>query len=287
MRRNVFLLFVTIILSVAANGQNSIRPNIYLTDMQYYNPAAIAIDSNERTQSALYGKYKGVDNEDEVWNKPMSIWLSHAGRIKQSNSFYTVSYVSDKYSYFHRHALYLGYTKQWKINSVSSLSYGARVVANTDFINWENFVLPHHKAGREAAFNPDLDLGVNYRFRRLNVGVGFKNLFATRKRIDEATLLKNHREVNFHLNYRQNIGRNFAVTPFLLLAHERNTLIDGGLAFSLFNRLTASYALRLNELKSVIVLDAKIYKGWSVGLGYDRSALVSDQNVDFVIRYKR
>jgi len=90
-----------------------------------------------------------------------------------------------------------------------------------------------------------------------------------------------------NLGYRQNIGSWFAVTPFVLLAHERSTLIDAGLCFTLLNRINASYALRVNELKSVIVLDANVYKGWSIGIAYDRSSLVSDNNFDFVVRFRK
>jgi hypothetical protein len=72
-----------------------------------------------------------------------------------------------------------------------------------------------------------------------------------------------------------------------LLAKERSTLIDAGLSFLLLNKIRAAYALRVNELKSVIILDVDVYKGFSVGVAYDRSSLVSDNNFDFVLRYRR
>ena len=285
--KSIFSSFIAILLIQSVNAQNSIRPNTYLQDMQYYNPAAIAIDSSQHMQTSIYGKHKFVDNNDEVWNKPMNIWLSHTARIKQSNSFYTFSYINDSYSFFNRNAVYLGYVKQWKINHISSLNYGGRIVANMDVVNWDKFSLPHNESGKKGFFNPDIDLGATYQYKKLNVGIGFKNLFATEKKVEGATLLKNHREINVNLSYRQNIGSQFAITPFVLLAHERNTLIDAGLSFLLFKRCTASYALRINELKSVFVLDVNVFKGWSIGLGYDRSSLVSDNNFDFVLRYRR
>jgi len=275
-----------ILLSMASNAQNGIRPNIYLQDMQYYNPASVAIDSNHISQTALYGKYKSVDNENNIWHKPMNIWLSHTGRIRSSPSFYTISYVNDQYSFFSRNTLYVGYIRQVKIGG-SYLNYGGRVVANMDVIDWNKFVLPHSRNGTTLRLNPDIDAGLAYQYRRFNAGLGFKNLIGTTTRIEGATLLKNQHEVNFNVSYRQPVGGNFSVTPFVLLAHERNTLIDAGLCFTVFNIVRASYALRVNELKSVIVVDADVYKGWSIGVGYDRSSLVSDNNIDFVIRYRR
>lgn len=283
--KNIGAIIAIIALSQTSNAQNSIRPNIYLQDMQYYNPAIVAIDSNHRLQTAVYGKHKWVDNEADIWEKPMNIWVSHAGRIGHSNSFYTVSYVNDRYSFFNRNALYLGYVRQMK-KGASTFSYGGRIVANIDAVNWSRFELPHNNTGKTGYFNPDLDLGAAYQYKGFSIGAGLKNLISTGTKDAGATLLRNHREININLSYRQNIGRQFAITPFLLLANERSTLIDAGLCFTVFNRINASYALRVNELKSVIVLDANVYQGWSIGIAYDRSSLVSDNNLDFVLRYR-
>lgn len=234
----------------------------------------------------MYDKYRSVDNEKDIWNKHMNIWLSHAGRIGHSNSFYTVSYVNDRYSFFSPNALYFGYVRQIK-KGASVFSYGGRIVANIDAVNWNRFELPHNESGKTIRFNPDLDIGATYQFRQLNVGLGLKNLVGTNTKAEGAVLLRDHREINVNLGYRQNIGSWFAVTPFVLLAHERSTLIDAGLCFTLLNRINASYALRVNELKSVIVLDANVYKGWSIGIACDRSSLVSDNNFDFVVRFRK
>lgn len=279
------LLFATIITQVSL-AQNTIRPNIYLQDMQYYNPASVAIDDDHRSQTAIYGKYKSVDNEDEIWDKPMNIWLSHAGRIGNSNSFYTVSYLNDRYSFFNRNVLSVGYVRQVQINENATISYGGRFVANMDHINWDKFKLPHNESGKSTKFNPDLDLGATYQYKKFSAGIGLKNVFSTSTKLEDVDLIKNRREINVNVSYRQNFGNQFAVTPFVLLAHERSTLIDAGLGFSFFNTVNASYALRINELKSVIVLDANVTKKWSVGIAYDRSSLVSDNNFDLVMRYK-
>lgn len=282
----VYLFIAGLLLALTVKAQNTIRPNIYLQDMHYYNPASVRLDSNHHSQSAVYGKYKSVENEMDIWNKPAQIWLNHAGRIGQGHSFYTVSYVNDRYSFFNRNALYLGHVREIR-KGASRFTYGGRIVANIDAVHWDRLVLPHTGNGKTLHFNPDLDLGVTYQHRRFNAGLGMKNLIETHTKADDAILLKNHREMNLNLSYRMNIGRPLAVTPFVLLAHERNTLIDAGISFTLFNRIDASYALRVNELKSVIVLDAQVYKGWSLGLAYDRSSLVSDHNFDLVLRYRK
>lgn len=285
--RAFFVLLFVLTFSLELTAQNSIRPNIYLQDMQYYNPASVAIDTNQFSQTAVYGKYKSVDNDDDIWKKPMTFWLSHVGRIGKTNSFYTISYVNDVYSFYNRNAIYVGFVQQKRIGKSSTLSFSGRIIGNLDAIQWEKFKLPHTENGSTRRFNPDLDLGITYQFKKLRTGLGVKNVFANSSKIAGSTLLKNHREFNVDVSYRQNIGRQFAITPFLLLANERSTLIDAGLSFSLLNKIRASYALRVNELKSVITLDVDVYKGVSIGLAYDRSSLVSDKNFDVVLRYRR
>jgi hypothetical protein len=285
--RAFYLIMFAVISPLASSAQNSIRPNIYLLDMQYYNPASVALDSAQSSQTAIYGKYKSVNNENDIWNKPMTLWLSHMGRIGKSNSFYTLSYVNDVYSFFNRNAVYIGYVQQKQIGKSSTLSLAGRIVSNFDAIHWDKFKLPHEKSGTTRRFNPDLDLGIAYQFKNFRAGLGAKNILANSSRIEGSTLLKNHREFNLNLSYQQNIGRQFAITPFVLLANERSTLIDAGLSFLLLNKIRAAYALRVNELKSVIILDVDVYKGFSVGVAYDRSSLVSDNNFDFVLRYRR
>lgn len=164
---------------------------------------------------------------------------------------------------------------------------GGRLVGNLDAVHWDDFKLPHSKTGTSKRFNPDLDLGIVYQFRKLKAGLGVKNILANSSKIGWSTLLKNHREFNINVGYQQNIGRQFAITPFVLLTNERSTLIDAGLSFLLLNKIRAGYALRVNELKSVITLDVDVYKGLNIGVSYDRSSLVSDNNFDFVIRYRR
>lgn len=284
----IFYLIAIAALSITgANAQNSIRPNIYVQDLQYYNPASLALDSGDLSQTAIYGKYKFVGNAKGIWHKPMNVWLSHAARIGQKNAFYTISYVRDDYSFFDRNAVYLGYVRQINLGERFHLNYGGRVVANIDLIDWDDFRLPHTESGRSTRFNPDLDLGMSFQLRNLKAGVGLKNVIGTSTKLEDAVLIKNHFEINAHLAYKQNFGKQFSVTPFLLLANERSTLIDAGLSFSMFNRLQAAYALRVNELKSVITLNVGLSKNFSMGAAYDRSGLVSDHNVDFVLRYRR
>ncbi len=284
MKKICFILFYSGIL-ISANGQNTIRPTIYFQDMNYYNPSAIPLDTLEDHRISVYGKYKIVENEDKIWNKPPSVFANYIGRIRKSNSFYTVSYINDIYSFYNRSTIYAGYTYQKKWGKSNVLSLGGRLVLNNDIINWTKLKIPHHETGKGIKFSPDLDLGIQYQIKGFTAGVSTKNVLGSSTKLEGEDLLKNWREAYFNVSYLFRIGKKVKVAPYALLYWERKLAIDGGLYLSLFNRVNVSYLLRVLELRSIYTLDVKIYKGLNVGLGFDHSKLLLDSNVDALIRY--
>ena len=280
-RLYVILLFL---MSAGVFAQNSLQPNIFLNDLHYYNPAAVGISKQENLSITAYGKQRFV--EGDIYRKPLNPWINYVNRVRE-NDILTVSYIHDSYSYFSRNSLYLGYVREFSLGKSSVLGLGGRVVGNVDRVNWDKFQLPHLESGNTVFFNPELDLGVHWMFYGLKAGAGFKNLLGSSAKHDNAVLIQNRKELNFNLSYRQNLGQNFQITPLLLVNRERNTLINAGLSVNAFKKLNVSYILRLNQLRGIYGLDFTLPKGLSVGLSLDRSVLMSDNNFDFVLRYRK
>lgn len=283
--KNVYFLLFCVGFYLDGFGQNTIRPNIYFQNMNYYNPSAITLDSSENYNVSLYGKHKFVENEDDIWKKPTTLLLNHSGRIRQSNSFYSLSYISDKYSFYNRNTVYAGYSHQIKLGSAGTLSLGGRVVLNFDAISWNKLELVHNKTGKSTRFSPDVDFGVQYQSKRFTTGLSSKNMMALSSNLDGSELLKNKREFYVNTSYELISRKNFRATPFLLLYTERKSFIDGGLTISAFNRIDASYTLRINELRGIYYLGVDITKGFQIGASLDRSALLPDNNLDVTIKY--
>lgn len=273
-----------LLLSLGGFAQNSIQPNIFLNDLHYYNPAAVGINRHENLQITAYGKQRFV--QDDIYRKPLNTWINYTNRVKE-NDIITMSYIHDSYSYFSRNSLYLGYIREFTFGKSSVLGLGGRLVGNVDRVSWDKFLLPHSESGKDLFFNPEIDLGVHWMFHGFKAGAGFKNVLGSSTKHDNSAIIQNRREMNFNLSYQQNIGTKFHVTPLVLVNMERNTLINAGLAVSAFNKLNVSYILRLNQLRGIYGLDFNVAKGLSLGLSMDRSLLMSDNNFDFVLRYRK
>lgn len=277
------LFFFSLYLYTAA--QNTLRPSVYFQDMNYYNPASIILDTGQRASVSLYGKHKFVSNDEEIWHKPTSLYLNHTGRIKESNAFYTLSYINDRYSFFNRHTIYAGYTRQKKWGRSNTLSFAGRLVLNADAINWNKLKLRDNQSGKSVKITPDLDLGIQYQSRGFTAGIAAKNLLSYTVKTEEKSIIKNWREFYINVSYRFTIRKNFQLAPYLLLYRERKTFADAGVFVSAWHRVNASYLLRINELRSIYTFDVTIYKGFNAGLAFDKSALLPDHNLDFVLRY--
>jgi type IX secretion system PorP/SprF family membrane protein len=284
MKRKLYVLLL-ICLSPLAYGQNTLRPGIYFQDMNYYNPSAVAMDTSEKYSMSIYGKQKFVENDAEIWNKPASLFVQHIGKIKEGKSFYSLSYLNDNYSFYTRNTVYAGYTYRKKWTKAGTLSFGGRAVLNFDRISWTKLRTPHGETGKTLKFTPDIDLGIQYQLRGFTAGLSSKNVLGLSCRLSGEELLKNRREAYFNVSYLFRIGRNFKVAPYALWYWERKTVIDGGMHFSLFNRVSISYLLRLHELRSIYAVETRIYQGLHLGVSADRSRLLPDNNLDLVLRY--
>lgn len=280
------LVFILSAAISPAFAQQTIRPSIYLNDMNYYNASAISLtDTAERFSTSLYSKYKIVDADNETWNKPPSFMFHFMGKMGKSGSYYSFSYINDDYSFYNRNILYAGYIKQWKWGKTSRLNVGGRAVLNFDRMNWDRLSMPHNESGKGMKFTPDIDLGIQYQVWGLTAGISAKNLLGLSTKLEGYDLLKNRRESYLNVSYLFKIGKILKLGPYLQVCQERNTNLDAGLYITLFNRVSASYLLRVKELRSIYSLDLRLYKQLSIGLAVDHSAIMYDKNVDVRIKY--
>ena len=269
--------------SYMVHGQNTIRPNIYFQNMNYYNVAAANQDTGYKYHISAYARYKFARSED--WNKPANLFVNHIGRIDKISSFYSASYIYDSYSFFDRHTLYAGYTYQLKLPKRQQINFGIRGVFNFDQIKWRNVTQAGTHPNSEFRFTPDLDLGVQYTVRGFTLGVAVKNLISNRQKVDEEILIKNRRELYANISYAFNIKNKVVIAPFALLYMERNFGFDAGLSLGFFNRVNASYAFRLKEFRHIYTLNVRLYKGLRIAVAADHSSIYKDINTDFMLGY--
>lgn len=274
-------LLLACIAALAANGQNTLRPNLYFQNqnLNYYNPAA-GFNTAETSQAlTLYGKYKSVASP--VWDKPMTFFANYLGR-KGDAGFYAASLLRDSYSFFNRTGLSVGYTRQYKVLNGRTLSLGGRAIFNFDRLKWGE-APQFGQTGSSTRVTPDLDLGLQYEGNRLRVGVSVKNAFGSAAKLDGATLLKNQREGYLNASFALVRRENFTLSPYALLQLNRDFGVDGGLYLSLYRRLNLSYLFQLSELRSVFTAEANLTKNLRVGFAAGPSRLYRDTDFDFLV----
>ncbi len=280
------LTFLGLLCAAAAYSQNSIRPNLYFRGPMenYYNPAAGFNPDSAKGMITLYCKVHLTD--DEIWKKPMVFVGNFIGRSSK-NSFYTVGLTIDKYSFFNRTSLPIGFTKRIRVMKNGSLNFGGRAVLNFDRVQWDKVPQLDNTADASTKFVPDLDLGGQYQDKMLSFGLSIKNLIGTSSKFDGEPLLKNHREIILNGSLMFNFGNKFSIAPFVLLYQERATDADLG-GFVSFNRkLNLTYILRVRQLRNLLSLEYRPSNWLRLGLSFDTSKLHRNQNLDVMLSAMR
>lgn len=282
------ILIPAILATVSSSyGQSTMRPNIYFGDMNYYNIAAIPLKDTQSINFSFYTKYKFVENESYVWNKPPVFFLNHVGSLKNKHSFYNVAIISDQYSFYSRNTIYAGYTYRLKLGQDENhtIDMGGRLVFNFDLINWSKLQLPSNESGKSVKPTADMDWGAFYRFKNFSFGFSTKNMIGTSVKLYGEKILINQREFYVNTSYLFQIKDKFEIEPFLLYRKELTSELDIGLRLGFFKRMNAAYQLRLIQLRHIFTLQGHISKSLSIGLAFDYSKLINDNNLDAVIRY--
>ena len=271
--------------TITLSAQNNIRPALYFEDMNFYNPSNIPIDSAHRYYFSLQTNYRFVNNEDEIWNKPPSVLINHIGKIKQTNLYYSVGYLNDDYSFFNRNSVSGGIAYRLKLGASSYISFGGKVIVNFDVVNGNKLQLPVSISGTTLKVNPDLDLGVEFGWKGLRVGLASKNLIVFRTKVGGAVLIENKRLPSLTASYLFNLGRNFKIAPWAMLYYDGKMIYDMGVYFSIYEYARISYVLRANELRSIFSADVRIVKNLYLGAAFDFSPILTDKNLCVVLRY--
>jgi len=282
MRKQLILLLACLCVTAASYGQQLFRPGMHFSDMTYYNVAAGPLDTGVRFRNMAYFKYKIVDND--VWTKPPNVYLSHLGYVKRIGGFYSAGYLFDGYSFYNRHSIYVGYTYELKLPKTHRIAIGVRGVFNFDVVNW-NRVPQSGRKGSTFYFDPDLDVGIQYRVKGLALGFSVKNTIGTTRKVDGEELLRNQREFYANLSYAFNIKDRVVIAPYTLVYMRPGFGLDAGLYLDFWKRVNVSYMFRLTEFRHVYMAGVRVYKGLAVGVGIDHSQLHKDLNFDLMLSH--
>lgn len=282
-------IIITIAITLCAfsiRAQNTLRPNIYFQNMNYYNPASGVRDTSFQQNLSLYLKDKYVNEDNDViWNKPTNVYLNHIYN-RNSKSTYNVSYIYDGYSFYSRNTIYAGYAHTFRLGNSQLFNIGGRIIFNFDKINWDDIPQASDKSTSEFYFTPDFDLGIQYQWSGLTLGVSTKNLFENSVKVDNEEIIKDWRELYINASYTFKLfQQNLNISPFVLYFKERDIELDAGLNFNIYKVIDVSYTLRTFELRSIYALKINLPRHIQIGMAIDHSSVFSDTNIDALIGY--
>lgn len=282
MKRLIIIISCFFVVIVNSFCQNLLKQNIYYDDMNYYNPAASFYDTSRQYYASFYTKYKFL-NSPVYAEKPYDFSVSFQGRTQNTSGHYTAGYLYDGYSFFDRHSLYGGYGYKWDFGG-HRLSIGARATLNFDAICWDKFSGAHY-IGQQLFVMPDIDLGLYYQWKGLNLGISAKNLLAIGERVDGNVLLRSRRTLFTNLSYDLYLSE-IMLAPHLLLSYDGEIGLDIGIFGRLFEYGKVSYIFRVKELRHVILLGGDIPCGLTLDIAFDFSNAARDKHLDVRIGYK-
>jgi len=287
MRYQLTIIAIFICCCIKLGGQDIMKPGIYGNSLNIHNPASEPDYGESYNNIDLYGKYKFINST--TWHKDMNVLLSYIGRSNGLNGFYMASYSYDNYSYFNRHILSGGYGMGWSFSENSSISVGVRGIFNFDNIKWKELYNSAEDARNQNIYmTPDIDIGVEYRFKNTRLGFSVRNLAGAKRRFhDDGFMLINRRQFFFDVAQRFAISEKIDIESHLSTYIERNITADIGLTLTYRKKYNFLYNLKLLELRHIAgFLIDDIVNGVNFGIVYDISHLHADHNIDFVIGIK-
>lgn len=285
--KKIFLIILITGCTRMAKAQNTLRPNLYFQNMNYYNAGAGIYDNTYSRNISFYAKNRFVSKDnDAIWNKPANIYLNYIGKLDKTG-FLNLSYVYDGYSFYNRHAVSIGYGRVYKLGKSSQFSLGARGVFNFDKFNWGKIKQITDKPSFGSHITPDLDLGTQLQVGNLTLDASVKNLLKNSVKADGEDVVKNWREIYLNAAYTfKFFNAKLKVSPYLLYFQERNFKLDAGVNLSFFKTVDVAYAIRLLELRSIFAAKVALSRRLQLGASVDHAVLYSDTNADFFIGYK-
>lgn len=282
MKRIIFIIICNVFV-INLFCQNIMKQNIYYENLNYYNPATtFSSDTTYNYYTTFYTKYKFLTST--VYSeKPYDFNLSFQGRTQQNAGHYMVGYIYDGYSFFNRHSLYGGYGYKWQFKE-HFLSIGANIILNFDAIYWDKLLVSHYR-GKQLFVMPDIDFGIFYRWKGLNLGLSAKNLLALGERVNGNILLRSRRTFFTNLSYNFQLY-SATIAPYMLFSYDSEFNLDIGIFSQLFNYGKIAYIFRGKEIRHVFILGGEFPQGFSIDVAFDFSNVAQDKNLDIRLGYK-
>jgi len=286
-RRSIASAVLAMVLCTAF-AQNQILYDQY-RDLSFYNPSVSNVDGGYKHFVQVWShaeiEPKGyIKRYDSDIYEDIDVGARYQGRL--DGHIFSASYHYDGYSFFHQHTIGLGYGYEFVFKDIHRLSVGGRLQVNFCDIMPSKLSVQSEWL-KSFQMSPDVDLGIQYRMRGLNVGVSVVNL-AGNSAANNTALIMYERRGYFNLSYDFLLdkGKNVMFSPHLLFYLGQHTIsADFGVELNLWKYAHIGYTFRIQEFRHIVTIGME-YKGFVLDLAFDGAAATRKQRLQIMAGYK-
>lgn len=240
--------------------------NDYNYYRNYYNPATRF--QNEGIFIQAYANYTH-DMPVLAGKEPLDLQFDLMVARKNWSAFASVSH--DEYSYFCGVCLTAGYNHIFNFGEDHSLRIGGRALLGLNSVDFSHlpYEFPVSDNRSRIVPTPDIDLGIEYRYKFFHLGASVKNVIGTKGKFKGVTYVSFPRAYLLHMRFDANIVRDkLMLNPFAVLGHNQNIMAIFGNDIVLWKNYRVGYSFRVPDLHHNVYASVDIKNRVSVNVGY-------------------
>ncbi|WP_024773085.1 type IX secretion system membrane protein PorP/SprF [Aquimarina macrocephali] len=181
----LILLVFSVTLVNKVSGQTLANFNFLEHTYLFHNPAKVALNSTEIV-------YINRRKTNTTVSSPMfsKSYLSVSQQLKNIKGLFHLNYFFDQYSFFNQNIISIGYSYPLEISKNHSLSIGIRFNGIINTIQYDQIKNINFETLQETKFHPDIDLGVYYTWKNLNIGIALKNISSPALKVNKISYIE-------------------------------------------------------------------------------------------------
>lgn len=288
--KKIILTIASIALLNVGFAQKNVWDLFFNQGTNYYNPAYAPTHELEEENVSAVDLRTQLNIAPNNNGSPVIPSLMYQGftKIKNFTILYNINHQYYSFTKNNELGLGLAYTIPFSQELNHRLTFGARGdfsfygLKRFNEIDYVNVPKP-----RKLTVIPDVDFGIYYSYRHLELGVSGIHL-AKSKYAPDDILLQNERAFHFSASYNFQIGEKFELKPMLLLPPMNYMDMTLAVEFGILHQIYVQYAFRLGELRSQynieyrpLINDQKFF----FGLAFNHSIIYTNFNAGLRLGY--
>ena len=224
---SLFLALFSFGIALSVNGQQDVYTRLFYYNPGMYNPAATGLESKNFLTTGFNTWWTKRDDH------PFRFNLAYERTIDKINSSAAVYYFNSSVGFSSTNTLGISYSYKFKFSDVHFLKIGIQLNVIRYLIDFSGLDSgdPALQYEHRSAIKPDMNLGIWYSWKNLNIGSSFVNIFRPTfipfEADDKDDGLKLRSFVTFLAKYQINLSKSFALTPAIYYFAYSNFNLNG------------------------------------------------------------